>query len=62
MQLRGLRRELVDTGIMTNREFHDEILRQGSMPIALLRLAVNDEPLRRDMDIEWEFAGPIDVR
>ena len=25
---------------MTNKQFHDEILRQGNMPIALIRLAV----------------------
>src|SRR4029450_2255849 len=41
LQLRGLRRELVETGMMSNVRFHDEILRQGSMPIALLRLALN---------------------
>ena len=35
LQLRGLRKQLVDTKIMTNKQFHDEILRQGNMPIAL---------------------------
>ena len=40
LQLRGLRRELVDSKQMTEKAFHDEILRQGSMPIALLRLAL----------------------
>jgi uncharacterized protein (DUF885 family) len=40
---------------MTARAFHDEILRQGSMPIALLRLAVSDAPLRSGMDLAWRF-------
>ena len=40
LQLRGLRRELVDSKVMTNKQFHDEIMRQGNMPIALIRLAV----------------------
>ncbi|WP_410970461.1 DUF885 family protein, partial [Salmonella sp. SAL4458] len=35
LQLRGLRKELVDSGAMSNKRFHDEIMRQGSMPIAL---------------------------
>ena len=41
LQLRGLRRELVDTKKMTEKAFHDEIMRQGSMPISLLKLALS---------------------
>jgi hypothetical protein len=60
LQLRGLRRELVDTKILTNAQFHDEILRQGGMPIALLRLAVNPRlKLTRDMNVDWKFYGEI---
>jgi hypothetical protein len=60
LQLRGLRRELVDTKLMTNARFHDEILRQGGMPIALLRLAVNPRvKLTRDMNIDWKFYGEL---
>jgi len=60
LQLRGLRREVVDARIMTNAQFHDEILRQGSMPIALLRLAVNTRlPLTRGMTIDWKFYGEL---
>jgi hypothetical protein len=56
--LRGLRQELVDGRILPERQFHDEIMRQGSMPIALLRLAVNRRiPLSRDMKIDWKFYG-----
>jgi hypothetical protein len=59
LQFRGLRRQLVDTKIMTNRQFHDEILRQGNMPIALIRLAVTRDKLTRDMDINWKFYGEL---
>ncbi len=59
LQLRGLRRELVDTGRLTNRQFHDEILRQGNMPIALLRLALGNQKLTRDTRVEWRFYGEI---
>jgi hypothetical protein len=59
LQLRGLRRELVDSGQMTNKAFHDEIMRQGGMPIALLRLALTKQRLTRDMDITWKFYGEL---
>lgn len=62
LQLRGLRREVVDTKRMTEKAFHDEILRQGSMPIALLRLALSKEPLTRDMSIDWKFYGELPDR
>jgi uncharacterized protein (DUF885 family) len=61
LQLRGLRKELVDSKQMTNKQFHDEILRQGSMPIALIRLALTKQKLSRDMDVDWKFYGDLPV-
>jgi len=55
LQLRALRRELVDGRQVTAKRFHDEVLRQGSMPIALLRLAIGPQKLTRDMKVEWRF-------
>ena len=62
LQLRGLRKELVDSRQMTNKQFHDEILRQGSMPIALIRLALTRQKLTRDMAIDWKFYGDLPRR
>jgi hypothetical protein len=59
LQLRGLRKELVDSKQMTNKQFHDEILRQGSMPIALLRLALTRQALAPDMTVDWKFYGDL---
>ena len=59
LQLRGLRQELVDSGTMSNKQFHDEIMRQGSMPIALIRLALTRQKLSRDMTIDWKFYGEL---
>jgi Bacterial protein of unknown function (DUF885) len=59
LQLRGLRRELVDSRQMTNKQFHDEILRQGNMPIALIRLGLTKQKLTRDMSIDWKFYGDL---
>ena len=57
MQLRALRRELVDSRQLTDKQFHDEILRQGNMPMALVRLNLTKMKLTKDMDINWKFYG-----
>jgi len=62
LQLRGLRKELVDGKLMTNRQFHDEIMRQGNMPMALIRLNLTKQKLTRDMDINWKFYGELPER
>jgi hypothetical protein len=46
--------------VLTDLQFHDEIMRQGSMPIALLRLALDRRiRLTRDMNIDWKFYGEL---
>jgi Bacterial protein of unknown function (DUF885) len=62
LQLRGLRKELVDSRQMTNRQFHDEILRQGSMQIVLIRLGLTRRKLTRDMDVDWRFYGDLPAK
>jgi uncharacterized protein (DUF885 family) len=62
LQLRGLRKEIVDSGAMPQKAFHDEILRQGSMPITLLRLVFSRQKLTRDMSIDWKFYGQAPTR
>lgn len=59
LQIRGMRREIVDSGQRTEKDFHDEIMRQGSMPVAFLRLAVSKQQLTRDMVVDWKFYGDL---
>jgi uncharacterized protein (DUF885 family) len=61
LQLRALHRELVERGGRTERAFHDEILRQNSMPIRVLRAALAAEPPPRDLP-PWRFGDPAKVR
>src|SRR5204863_2940936 len=37
LQLRSLHKELVESGKMTDKAFHDAVLQQNSIPIALIR-------------------------
>jgi uncharacterized protein (DUF885 family) len=55
MQIRELRRELVDGGKMTERDFHDAVLRGGNMPMAMVRAMVTDHKLTRDSALGWKF-------
>ncbi len=60
LQLRGLRRELVDSKQMTEKAFHDELIRQGSMPIAWLRAGAHEAEARARhaarVEILWGLA------
>jgi uncharacterized protein (DUF885 family) len=56
LQLRKLRDELVLSGQMENREFHDAVLHENSMPIEVLRNHLSHRELTRDMHPQWRFA------
>ena len=56
MQLRGLYRQLVPTGKMAEKTFHDEILRGDTMPIEMVRAHLLQEKLPRNFAPTWRFA------
>ena len=58
LQIRALHRELVGSGKMTNRVFHDSVIQQNSIPIELIRAALTDIPLNRNYRSQWKFADP----
>ena len=59
LQIRAMRKELVESGKMTNKEFHDQILQQNSIPIEMVRAALSNAPLTRDFKAEWKFYGEV---
>jgi hypothetical protein len=61
LQFRALHHELVDSGMMTNREFHDAIIRNNSMPVELVRAALTKQLLPRDFKSNWKFYGDVKV-
>lgn len=56
-QLYALHKELVDSGKMTNRQFHDAILRENYIPVEMMRADLTNQPLTRDYKSNWKFAG-----
>ncbi len=59
LQIRAMRKELVESGKMTNKEFHDQILQQNSIPIEMVRAALSNASLTRDYKAEWKFYGDV---
>jgi uncharacterized protein (DUF885 family) len=59
LQIRALHAELVGTGKMTNRQFHDAILESGSMPIEMVRALLTRQELTREHVASWKFAGDV---
>ena len=55
LQMRALYRELVEKGTLTDRAFHDAVLRQNSIPIEMLRAALTQQPVTRDFGSTWRF-------
>jgi hypothetical protein len=53
LQFRGLRAELVDSGRMTERQFHDAVLHEGNMPVVMVRALLTDQSLTKDGVPEW---------
>jgi uncharacterized protein (DUF885 family) len=57
LQFRALHKELVGSGKMTDRAFHDAILHENSMPVELLRADLEKQKLTRDFMTGWKFYG-----
>ena len=60
LQFRALHRELVGSGRMTDRAFHDAILKLGRMPVEMVRASLTSQPLTRDYRARWKFDGAAD--
>ena len=56
-QFYALHNELVDSGKMTNRQFHDALVKENYIPIEMMRADLLNLPLTRDYKSSWRFAG-----
>ncbi len=58
MELRSLHRELVESGKMTDRAFHDAVLKENAIPVEMIRASLTGQHLTHDHAPSWKFAGP----
>ena len=55
LQIRALRKELVDSGKMTHRQFHDAVLRENTIPIEMVRARLSGQSPSPDFKPQWRF-------
>jgi uncharacterized protein (DUF885 family) len=55
LQFQALQREMVESGRMSEREFHDAILKGGPMPVAAVRARLRGEVPAGDLSADWKF-------
>jgi len=57
MQLYALRKEMVGPGKMTDRQFHDAVLKENRIPVEMLRADLTKQKLTREYTTTWKFYG-----
>lgn len=61
LQIRALHRDLVQSGRMSHREFHDGILQENAIPVEMIRASLINQPLTRDFKPAWRFYVSADA-
>lgn len=56
LQIYQLHQDVVKSGKMTDKEFNDTFLHNGTMPIEMFRALVTDQKLNPDYTTQWRFA------
>ena len=59
LQIRALMNEVVNAKTMTLKQFNDAFLREGAMPIEMMRAALTRQPLSRDYAARWKYYGEL---
>lgn len=55
IQIMGLKHELVDSGKMTMKAFHDAFMQENQMPIEMMRAILTNQKLSKDFKTKWKF-------
>lgn len=60
LQIWRMREELVDTGKMKEKDFHDALLKEGPIPIEMMRAIFTKQKLSADWQPSWRFYPGIE--
>jgi hypothetical protein len=55
LQFRALHRDLVGSGKMTNKAFHDAVMHENNMPVEMVRALLSGQAPGRDFTASWKF-------
>ena len=55
LEFMALKNEIIASGKMNQKQFHDAVMRENSMPIEMLRNILTNQPLLPDYQTHWRF-------
>jgi hypothetical protein len=55
LQFYALKKELVDSGKMTLKQYHDAVMHENAMPVEMVRAVLIGAPLSRNFKTSWRF-------
>lgn len=61
LQFYALNKELVESGTMTNKQFHDAVMRENSLPVEMVRATLLKKELPEDYETSWRFYEDLDT-
>lgn len=59
LQFYNLHRDLVGSKKMTNKQFHDAILKENAIPVEMVRAILTKQKLSKDFKTNWRFYGGL---
>lgn len=54
-QFYALKKELVDSGKMTYKQYHDAVMRENSLPVEMIRATLTNQNLNKNFRTSWKF-------
>ncbi len=55
LQFYAMKKDLVDSGKMTYKQYHDAVLQENAMPVEMVRAILTNQPLTKDFKTNWRF-------
>lgn len=55
LQFYALKKELVDGGKMSYKQYHDAFMKENAMPVEMLRATLTNQNLTKDFKTSWKF-------
>jgi hypothetical protein len=55
LQFWEMKKELVDSGKMTYKQYHDAVMRENNLPVEMVRVILTNQALAKDFKSSWKF-------
>lgn len=55
LQFYNLKKELVDSGKMTYKQYHDAVMKENSLPVEMVRSILTKQPPPQNFETNWRF-------